>query len=319
MGWCQYDPSQRAQLVDLANHDAYEADISEALGEATTSGDPLALLVLDVDHFKNVNDTHGHAAGDNVLKAVANAMRSIVGTRGKCYRYGGEEMVALLPQFSQLEALAVAERVRDKVSRIEGDVRVTASIGVSTSEMLPHTDLSLFNQADAAMYRAKKGGRNRVVAFSIGEQEQRPGPLILIVDHEKFIRNVAADFLGLEGYRTLPLASVAELLPLEEKPDLILVSIEMPEMNGAKLVQTLVGWSGGKPVLGMTGNPNAELVIECYRSGITDMVLKPFKVEGLVAMCKKYAELPPRKPAPKVDAARFEQILTELLARAAAP
>ena len=130
---------------------------------------PLAFLVLDIDHFKKLNDTYGHATGDQVLVAVADTLRSVLRSADLCGRFGGEEFVCLLPETTETEARIVAERLRrslaeQSVATAEGNVRFTASIGLTVADVSDVSVESLLQRADAAMYEAKKAGRNRVVS-----------------------------------------------------------------------------------------------------------------------------------------------------------
>jgi diguanylate cyclase (GGDEF)-like protein len=139
-----------------------------ALDEAldTKSG---VFLVLDLDHFKRVNDTHGHLAGDDVLFGVATLLQRAVRSIDLVARYGGEEFVIVLPETGKQGALAFAERIRDKIAThryvIAGgqEIHVTSSIGVAIypSPQLESVE-DLFRAADAALYRAKGSGRNLV-------------------------------------------------------------------------------------------------------------------------------------------------------------
>jgi len=127
-------------------------------------GEPLSLIMVDVDHFKKVNDTHGHVAGDKVLKGVAEILKKKV-RGGSAYRYGGEEMAVLLPKAELEGAVAVAERLRAAIEahKIAG-VKVTASFGVAQFEAGLTDPPALVEKADQALYKAKESGRNRVVA-----------------------------------------------------------------------------------------------------------------------------------------------------------
>ena len=130
---------------------------------------PLALLMLDIDHFKKINDTYGHATGDQVLVTVAETLGSVLRSADLCGRFGGEEFVCLLPETTETEARIVAERLRralaeQSAATAEGIVRFTASIGLTVADVSDATVESLLQRADAAMYEAKKAGRNRVVS-----------------------------------------------------------------------------------------------------------------------------------------------------------
>ena len=127
------------------------------------------MLLVDLDHFKLINDTYGHLAGDDVLFAVATLLQRAVRSVDTVARYGGEEFVIVLPETGKQGAISFAERIRDKLAShrftVAGrqDIRVTASIGVAT---YPATGLEsvedLFRAADSALYRAKGSGRNLV-------------------------------------------------------------------------------------------------------------------------------------------------------------
>jgi diguanylate cyclase len=128
-----------------------------------------ALLLADIDHFKVVNDTYGHVLGDKVIRAVAHVMRSMIKGRDVAARLGGEEFAILLPQTSLTGASAVAEQIRGTVAqgricRPDGNEsigQVTLSVGVAIAKV-GDTLEPLLERADAAMYAAKRAGRNRI-------------------------------------------------------------------------------------------------------------------------------------------------------------
>lgn len=126
----------------------------------------LSVIMLDVDHFKSVNDNHGHGKGDEVLKEIGRLLQDTVGDRGTVARLGGEEFAAMLPHLPVGPAALVAEEVRSAVCGKEiGGLRITISIGVSARELRPMDTQHLLDQADQALYAAKNGGRNRVVRY----------------------------------------------------------------------------------------------------------------------------------------------------------
>jgi diguanylate cyclase (GGDEF)-like protein len=130
---------------------------------------PLSLVIVDLDHFKKINDSHGHPVGDAVLVRAASRMRSCIRPQEALGRYGGEEFMVVLPGSSQYTAQAVAERMRATIAaqaeNIGGTlIDFTISAGVASTEMFPHaTTEELINRADVALYRAKEAGRNKVI------------------------------------------------------------------------------------------------------------------------------------------------------------
>jgi two-component system cell cycle response regulator len=149
----------RGSILDAAQNE---------MARAERESHPLAVLMVDLDRFKQINDTHGHLAGDAVLREAAHRMKGVL----RCYdavgRYGGEEFVAIIPASDGPAAFAQAERIRESVGSAPvnigtGCVQVTCSIGVAWSEHPSASDTDqMLRDADLALYRAKAGGRNRV-------------------------------------------------------------------------------------------------------------------------------------------------------------
>src|SRR4051812_23926464 len=150
------------QLTGMLNRKALESRKVELEQQARVSGQPVGLIVCDIDNFKGVNDTHGHTAGDAVLKDVAYRIRKELRAYDLAYRLGGEEFVVLVPGAKLDWTVVLAERLREatRATPIEG-ISVTASFGCAASrDGLDFREL--FEQADEALYRAKAGGRDRV-------------------------------------------------------------------------------------------------------------------------------------------------------------
>jgi diguanylate cyclase (GGDEF)-like protein len=143
------------QLTGLANRRAWDRELSRAIATARRSSAPLAVALVDVDHFKRVNDTRGHAAGDRLLAAAAAAWAATLRAGDLLARYGGEEFVVLLPGSDAEAAVHAAERIR--LACPDGE---TCSVGVAV--LAPaETAEDLVGRADAALYAAKRAGRNR--------------------------------------------------------------------------------------------------------------------------------------------------------------
>jgi diguanylate cyclase (GGDEF)-like protein len=159
-------------LTGLKNRRKFDAAIDTEWRRATRQRSPLALLMIDADHFKSYNDTFGHQAGDQVLIGVAICISDSVRRAGDCTaRYGGEEFAVLLPGLSSVEALGVAETIRQKVQQSsEGPTVTTVSIGVAS--LTPDTTMQWFDlvkAADKALYAAKANGRNQAMLASLPE------------------------------------------------------------------------------------------------------------------------------------------------------
>ena len=158
-------------LTGLYNRRYMETHLGTLVEQAAQRGKPLTTLVLDIDYFKSVNDTHGHDAGDDVLREFALRIRKSIRNIDLACRLGGEEFVIVMPDTDMTVAAAVAERVR---RRIAGEpfpiqqgtklINVTLSIGIATLSNPDDTAATILKRADLALYRAKRDGRNRVVA-----------------------------------------------------------------------------------------------------------------------------------------------------------
>ena len=150
-------------LTSLANRRALDEEIAVALDAARDGGRPFAIVMVDVDRFKFINDTHGHGVGDATLAAFSARLAAALRPSDRAYRYGGEEFCLVLADADVARARALAEHAREQVMQpFDGTMRaLTASFGV-TAWAVDDTFDSLFKRADRALYAAKSGGRNRV-------------------------------------------------------------------------------------------------------------------------------------------------------------
>jgi two-component system cell cycle response regulator len=157
-------------LTGLYNRRYMESHLKAMVEDGVQSEKPVSLLIFDIDFFKSVNDTYGHAAGDTVLKEFAQRISQNVRGVDLACRMGGEEFVVVMPDTDLSYAMMVAERLRQRVGEItfnveDGlDINVTVSIGIAVVEGDCNTAEKLLERADTALYRAKRDGRNRVVA-----------------------------------------------------------------------------------------------------------------------------------------------------------
>jgi len=155
----------------LLNASTWEREAATEVARAVRTGSPLALALVDIDHFKLVNDTHGHLVGDKALRAVTDALRSQLRAYDLAGRFGGEEFAILLPHAREIDALHVAERLRVHIAGLSIPVRdddpsgpavtLTISVGVAALDGEPRELTDMLAAADAALYHAKETGRNK--------------------------------------------------------------------------------------------------------------------------------------------------------------
>ena len=158
-------------LTGLHNRRYMESHLGALVEQAASRGKPLTALVLDIDFFKSVNDTHGHDAGDDVLREFATRIKKSIRGIDLACRLGGEEFVIVMPETDMAVATIVAERLRRRIASeafvIAGGAKkldVTVSIGIATLDAPQDNAATILKRADQALYRAKRDGRNRVVA-----------------------------------------------------------------------------------------------------------------------------------------------------------
>lgn len=168
-------------LTKLHNHRYFQDELARAFEESQRYQRPLSLAMMDIDHFKKFNDTHGHAVGDDVLKRAAELYQNSVRSTDLVARYGGEEFAVMMPETELQDAITFAEKIRALVEETPfetqiGPLGVTVSVGVAS---VPHSRIrsakELIVAADKALYRAKKNGRNQVQAERRREGLARAG------------------------------------------------------------------------------------------------------------------------------------------------
>ena len=166
----------RDSLTGLLNRRAVMEKLSHELERATRDEKPLSLMLLDLDHFKSVNDSCGHAAGDEVLREAARRMQKAMRSYDAVGRYGGEEFLLIAPGCSEQHSLTLAERVRAAIANCaiqtsHSSLQITCSMGVVVSEGKEEESAeSLIHRADQALYRAKARGRNCIEMASNAQQ-----------------------------------------------------------------------------------------------------------------------------------------------------
>lgn len=160
-------------MTNLFNRRSLEATLEQKITETKKTDSAISVLMLDIDNFKKINDTYGHATGDEVLKTFADILKTNCRETDFCCRYGGEEFTIILPAADSEEAQIVAERIRQTIEKTtinynNKNVKITTSIGVATKKSTdilataPNEMQNLITTADNHLYEAKRQGRNQV-------------------------------------------------------------------------------------------------------------------------------------------------------------
>ena len=199
----------RDSLTGLANHACFQDHLDQATAAARRSARPMAVLVLDVDRFKEINDEHGHPVGDRVLRAVSERMSDVVRAADLAGRLGGDEFAVLLPGADADHAMAVAERLRAALGEIcVGDTRVSTSVGVACYPDDTDDPSQLMELADRALYGAKRGGRGRTSRYQPGGGGAERAEVLAVLDLPGALTAVFQPIVALEtgsviGYEAL--------------------------------------------------------------------------------------------------------------------
>ncbi|MBI4446408.1 MAG: response regulator [Acidobacteria bacterium] len=275
--------SRRDSLTDLPNRAAFKEAFERELSLAGRAGYPVTMALLDLDHFKEVNDQYGHSFGDQVLQAIAREM--MLGLRKPDFmaRWGGEEFIMFFPN-TRIEGAVRAltkmqERVQDNV--IEGPegaiIQMTFSAGVF--EVPHHSSLDdAVARADRFLYIAKAKGRNCVVA-----SEEPPSPAvrrILLAEDDELTAALVKYLLNQEGLEVIHVTDGTEALAaaLRNNLSLAILDIRLPGLDGFELLTRLRQnlSSAGLPVVVLTSMAEESAVARGFRTGADDYIVKPF-------------------------------------------
>ncbi len=300
-------------LTSLYNRSYFLDRLSSAWQEGQLNQTPVSLVMMDVDRFKTINDYYGHAFGDMVLQKFARLIEGSKRQTDVLARYGGDELVVLLPRATRQQALACAERfikaVRNSVFSNESTtVHLTASVGVAVSTELPvlqETDLIAF--ADKAMYKAKERGGD-CICFGNGLQGRQQAPplsapprdnketesrcetdagkgRLLVVDDDPSLCKLFDEILTRKGFEVSSVTSPFQALDLlrasPQSFEVLLTDLSMPDMDGTELVKALKPLSPPVIPVMVTGFSSADNVIAAMRAGAYDFVRKPVDFDQL--------------------------------------
>jgi len=304
----------RDSLTGLFNREYFEEQAERAWQLARRYKHNMVVAIMDVDYFKAVNDTHGHLAGDQVLREFADIIRKAARGSDVVARYGGDEFVVMLPQADLASGMALVNRIRgaveDNVFCAQTlNLKLTTSIGLATSLGVDPTAsvTDILSLADAGLYFAKREGRNRVrlwtkeqkqVGDTMPDTAQANGtpclkqhPCILVVDDEPLVLATVQAILRAVGYVTDTACSPLEALrKAQESPgtyDVAVLDLNMPEVSGLELLTALRQTDNFIMPVVMTGYATKENAVESLRQGAFEFIEKPVMPEELLAVIEK--------------------------------
>jgi two-component system cell cycle response regulator len=346
----ELEEKQRQALTDpltgANNRRHFERQLHHDFKRAQRGGGPMSLLMLDIDHFKRINDQYGHAAGDSVLQEVVRRIRqSLTRETDWCARIGGEEFVIVLADTPLAGAAQVAERIRQAIAGVPivsntTAIGVTASIGVV--EFQPAADResvsveSLIEQLDANLYLSKQNGRNRVtlpqaaastqknaalqVIPPAKDPDRRPLRTILYADDDADIRIIVQTALSLtEGLTAHTAQSGEQALELarELQPDLLMLDVMMPGLDGPGTLIRLRADAAIAhiPVIFMTAKARPEDVSRLRALGAMAVIAKPFdpmQLSRQVLSLWQVTPAAPRRPSDRGDEGRLREHVAQL-------
>ena len=305
-------------LSGLPNRRHMEVHLDAAFASARR-GANLSLVLFDLDHFKGFNDTHGHAAGDQIIRAFGGILQGITRRMDLSARFGGEEFISILSDTDPQEAVGFGERILEALRKTSFQWGlVTASAGVASFEPGMGTPDLLVVAADQALYKAKEYGRDRVFLFtpfadeepgamsgasverelvsapasSAGSEEparsrqRRVGPAsIVVVDDDEDVANTVGKMLVKLGHTSIVFTDSQEALAALEDPalpvDLLMVDVIMPNLNGLALVERLSPLRADIPVLYMSGYIQGEVTWKGLPGGKSGFIEKPMGPQEL--------------------------------------
>jgi len=304
-------------LTDLPNR-RYAERTLDAQFAAAVRGRSVAVVLFDLDHFKSVNDRHGHKTGDEVLRTFGAILHSDTRRMDFSGRLGGEEFVSVLADCEQAAAKAFAERVRKHVAEHQfpfGQVTVSAGVAAYQAGMASYE--VLLAAADRALYRAKREGRNRIAADVArpGAPARVPGPpaggdtggaRILLVDDDADVLRAVRRILETGGHRVDALTDASAALErFATEPtayDLVVTDVIMPSMSGAVLVDLLLPHQAGLRVVYMSGYVQQGGVVWSGLPGaVVGFVPKPIEVQELLNAVRDVLTRPLPEPAPAAE------------------
>ncbi|MGM0896547.1 MAG: diguanylate cyclase [Bacillota bacterium] len=289
------------ELTGAGNRKGFDEVLQQMINLADRTGKTFTLVLLDLDHFKKINDTYGHPAGDEVLRSFSQLVLKLKRDEDHFFRYGGEEFALILPETKAREAIALVERLHKKLAETNFGIGtyepfpVTFSAGISEYRVKQE---SLVNKADQALYQAKRNGRNQTNVYESEQHQLKRKLNILIVDDDSLVRKLvskqfsnwkAADFdIHIEEYPD-GLALVDSDWYRPDENYMILLDGVMPKMDGLEVLSHVrTQYPHDNIVISMLTSRTTESdIVLALKSGADDYIVKPFYAQEVVARVQR--------------------------------
>jgi diguanylate cyclase (GGDEF)-like protein len=294
----------RDGLTGLLNHSVTKEHLAREVARARRSGNPLAMAMIDIDHFKQVNDTYGHAAGDQVLKSLARLLVQRLRASDIVGRYGGEEFAVIMPETEGSAALTVLDEIRTRFAQLHHragaiEFHTTFSGGIAT--LTDYGDAAtLHERADSALYRAKRSGRNRIALISATEPpHSRPAPLlrpisalpglqqtdaaasnpphVLVVYANNEARRTLQNWLANAGNRVDAVSDGTAALAYlaHTTPDVVFLDAQLAGVSGLDVLARLHAQGSDSAIVMLTSAATESIVLTALRHGADDFLRTP--------------------------------------------
>jgi diguanylate cyclase (GGDEF)-like protein len=288
-------------LTGVGNRRRLTEDLQALSGRVARYGHVYCVAMFDIDHFKALNDSDGHAAGDDVLRAVARALNDAIRGGDTMYRYGGEEFLVLLSEQSLEGAARAGERLRAAVEALglaHPEGRVTVSAGVAgPGDGKSGSPEALIERADDALYRAKELGRNRVeIALAAAPEPDQPAETVvrlLIADDDEGVRltlsALAARHPALELVGAAADADEAIELARQHRPDVVLLDVSMPAGGGIRAATGIRDVMPDARLVALSAHDGPEVQLDMTRAGAIGYLVKGASDEDIVSAIRSAA------------------------------
>jgi diguanylate cyclase (GGDEF)-like protein len=163
--------SMTDKLTGLSNRRNFDVMVERLVASCASSNIPVSVMMVDIDNFKEYNDTHGHQEGDKMLESIGSAVKSLLGEQCCAFRYGGEELAAIIPKAKPAQAFEIAEKLRKGIGE---KCKITVSIGLATCLNSSCPPRKMVSEADSCLYKAKSAGKNRTHSSVIIDKSMNP-------------------------------------------------------------------------------------------------------------------------------------------------